>query len=82
MKLIQWEQAWSIEFHPDKCNVLRIKSKRKIIKYYNLLHNIIQKEAPKAKYLGITMNTRFSWKKYALEICSKINQTRQYLQRN
>ena len=82
MKLIQWEQAWSIEFHPDKCNVLRIKSKRKIIKYYNLLHNIIQKEAPKAKYLGINMNTRFSWMKYAHEICSKINQTRQYLQRN
>ena len=42
-KLIQWEKSWSIEFHPDKCNTkfLRIKSKRKVIKFRYLLHNVI-----------------------------------------
>ena len=52
-----------MEFHPDKCKVLRIKNKRKVIKYSYLLHNVILKEASNANYLGVTMNNRLSWKK-------------------
>ena len=83
-KLIQWEQSWSIEFHPDKCNTkfLRIKSKRKVIKFRYLLHNVILEEVSNAKYLGITMNTRLSWKKHVHGICGKGNQMRQLLQGN
>ena len=81
-KLIQWEQSWSMEFHPDKCKVLRITNKRKTIKYRYLLHNVILKEVSNAKYLGVTMNTRLAWKKHVHEICGKANQTRQFLQRN
>ena len=32
-KLMQWKQSWLMEFHPDKCKVLRITNKRKLIKY-------------------------------------------------
>ena len=59
-KLMQWEQSWSMEFHPDKCKVLRITNKRKVIKYHYLLHNVILKEVPNAKYLGVMMNTRLT----------------------
>ena len=79
---MQWEQSWTMELHPDKCKVLRITKKRKVIKYRYLLHNVILKEVSNAKYLGITMNTRLSWKKHVYEICGKANQTRQFLQRN
>ena len=81
-KLIQWEQSWSMEFHPDKCKVLRITNKKKVIKYRYLLHNVILKEVSNAKYLGVTMITRLPWKKHVHEICGKANQTRQFLQRN
>ena len=80
--LMQWEQSWSMEFHPDKCKVLRIINKRKVIKYRYLLHNVILKEVSNAKYLGVAMNIRLSWKKHAYEICGKANETRQLLQRN
>ena len=77
--LIQWEQSWSMEFHPDKCKVLRITNKRKVIKYRYLLHNVILKEISNAKYLRIMMNTRLSWKNHVHEICGKAtNQMRQF----
>ena len=71
-----------MEFNPDKCKVLRIANKRKVIKYRYLLHNVIIKEVSNAKYLCITMNTRLRWKNHVHEICGKANQTRQFLQRN
>ena len=57
-ELIQWEQSWSVEFHPDKCKVLRSTIKRKVINYCYILHNVILKKVSNAKYLGETMNTR------------------------
>ena len=81
-KLMQWEQSWSMEFHPDKCKVLKITNKRKVIKYRYLLHNVILNEFSNTKYVGVTMNTRLSWKKHVHEICGKSDQTRQFLQRN
>ena len=73
----RWEQSLSMEFHPDKWKVLRIRIKRKVIKYRYLLYNVILKEVSNTNYLGVMMNTRLSWKKHVHEICSKANQTRQ-----
>ena len=61
-----------MEFHPNKCKVLRITNKRRVIKYCYLLHNVILREVSNAKYCG----------KSIYEICGKANQTRQFLQRN
>ena len=72
-KLIQWEKSWSMQFHPDNCRVLRVTNKRKVIKCRYLLHNVILKEVSNVKYLGVTMNTRLSWKKHVHEICGKAN---------
>ena len=77
-KLVQWEQSWLMEFHIDKCEVLRITNKRKVIKYHYLLHNVILKEVSNTNYLSVTMNTRLLWKKHVDEICGKANQTRQF----
>jgi hypothetical protein len=31
---IKWEQNWLISFHPDKCNIMNITTKRNPIKAY------------------------------------------------
>ena len=71
-----------MEFNPGKSKVLRIPNKRKVIKYRYLLHNVILKEVSSTKYLGVTINTRLSWKKHVHEKCGKANPMRQFLQRN
>ena len=71
-----------MEFHPDKCKVLRISNKRKVIKYSYLLHNAILKECSNAKYRRVMMITRLSWKNHVHGICGKANQTRHCIQRN
>ena len=35
----KWEQTWSMKFHPDRCKVLAITNKRKIIIFDYKIHN-------------------------------------------
>ena len=62
LKLEQWESDWSMEFNPDKCEVIRVTKKQKPIIFPYKLHNIELKATENAKYLGITINEEFSWK--------------------
>ena len=55
LKLEQWESDWSMEFNPDKCEVIRVTKKQKPIIFPYKLHNIELKATENAKYLGITI---------------------------
>ena len=37
--LQDWEKTWMMEFHPDKCQLLRVTNKRKIIQAEYTIHN-------------------------------------------
>ena len=80
--LTKWENKWSIEFHPDKCTLLRITNKLKPIKasYYKHSHKIDTVDT--GIYLGVLVNKKLSWKPHVDTICKKANQTRAFLQRN
>ena len=39
-KLEEWESTWSMEFNPDKCEVIRISNKHNPIMYLYKLHGI------------------------------------------
>ena len=41
-KLAEWEGKWKMAFHPDKCNVLTITRKRKIVREYHLHGDTLQ----------------------------------------
>ena len=69
--LVQWEQQWSMEFHPQKCKVLRITNKRKITDAQYQIHNTTLEIVEKAKYLGVTIDKRLSWKDHIGAITGK-----------
>ena len=50
-KLEKWQSNWSMEFKPDKCEVIRIAKRKKAIIFPYKLDNIELKSAETAKYL-------------------------------
>ena len=63
-KLEEWESTWSMEFSPDKCEVIRMSNKRKPIMYPYKLHGTELKSAETAKYLGVTISKDLNWKSH------------------
>ena len=74
-----WEQLWSMEFHPNKCKLLRITNKRKLI-ITNYNENL--ESVDTAKYLGVIINKRLKWNTHINMVCKKGTQTQNFLQRN
>ena len=58
--LVNWEQTWSMKFHSDKCKVLTITSKRKIIRFDYKIHNKFLEKVDHAKYLGVHIDKKTS----------------------
>ena len=58
--LVKWEQTWSMKFHSDKCKVLTITSKRKIIRFDYKIHNKFLEKVDHAKYLGVHIDKKTS----------------------
>ena len=80
--LEKWEKSWSMEFHPDKCKVLRISNKIKPVIGAYKLHDKVLENVDQAKYLGVTIQKKLSWKPHIQNITKKANQTIGFLQRN
>ena len=82
LKLEQWESDWSMEFNPDKCEVIRVTKKHNPIIYPYKLHNIELKATENAKYLGVMINKEFSWKPHIENMTSKAFNTLKFIKRN
>ena len=77
-----WEARWSMEFNPDKCEVLRVTNKRRpILATYNI-HGRSLNQVDTAKYLGVKLHSKLQWKPHIDMISKKANSTRAFLQRN
>ena len=71
-----------MEFHPEKCKLLRITNKRKIVDASYFIHGVQLEKVEQAKYLGVTITKNVNWKKHINNIISKATNVRLYLQRN
>ena len=61
-QLTKWEKLWSMEFHPNKCFVLRVTNKRKCIDADYSIHDKKLERVDHANYLGVTISKDLSWK--------------------
>ena len=71
--LAKWEKRWQMQFHPDKCQVLRITNKRNPIIFNYTLHDHILATVTQANYLGVTITNDLNWKQH-VENITKIGQ--------
>ena len=81
-ELQKWEKQWSMEFHPDKCKVLRVTNKTKPSKGDYTIHNHPLELVDEAKYLGVIIQKRLKWNAHVAMTCKKATQSRIFLQRN
>jgi hypothetical protein len=80
--LQRWEKDWMMEFHPQKCQILHITNKKKLIRQPYNIHGHILEEADTAKYLGLNFQKSLSWNHHIDTITRKANNARSFLQRN
>ena len=69
--LQEWEDKWKMEFHPDKCQVLRITNKLKPIQASYSIHGKTLKETKSAKYLGVVIDSKLNWNEQNKNVCKK-----------
>ena len=77
-----WESKWKMEFHPGKCQHLRITNKIKPIDSQYRIHGITIEKTESAKYLGIVIDSNLKWKQHYKEVSKKTNGVLALLRRN
>ena len=77
-----WEKKWKMEFHPGKCQYLKITNKKKPINSIYKIHNTPISETDSAKYLGVVIDTKLKWKPHFSELTKKCNSTLSFIKRN
>ena len=80
--LQMWEKINKMEFHPQKCQVMSITNKRSPYKHTYQIHNISLQKVNKAKYLGITIDDKLTYKQHISDISSKAHCTMSFIQRS
>ena len=69
-------------FHPEKCVVIQISSKRSTISANYTLHNHQLDVVDSSKYLGVTINKNLRWDDHINSITARVNRTLGFLKRN
>ena len=81
-ELERWEANWSMKFHPDKCQLLSVTTKRKPSSFNYNIHNTHIQQTENANYLGVNINSKLSWNKHIDNTCNKGIKTINFIHRN
>ena len=81
--LEKWETTWHMQFHPQKCTVIRINpNRRRLINTSYQIHGHTLEVVDSSKYLGVTISEDLSWRKHIDDTVNKANKTLGYVWRN
>ena len=83
-RLANCEKRWQMEFHPEKCQVLRVskKTKASTICHDYILHGHTLEVVDNVKYLGVTISGNLKWDVHVSHITNKANSTLAVLKHN
>ena len=70
------------EFHPKKCQVTNITSKRNIISHKYNIHGHTLEVVDSAKYLGLSIHKSLKWNDHINQVTKKANSSLAFLRRN
>ncbi len=81
--LAAWEHKWQMEFHPGKCQILRVTRNwtSKIESNY-VIHGHTLKIVDAEKYLGVTITSDLNRNQHIAKIKNKATSALSFLQRN
>ena len=72
--LQKWESEWQMNFHPEKCQVIRIcTNKRFRRETTHTLHGHILEAVESAKYLRVIIGEDLQWKTHIDNITAKVS---------
>ena len=80
--LQKWEAKWKMEFHPQKCQHLRITNKQKPLDHTYHIHGINLNLTPSARYLGVVIDSGLKWKDHHIATLKKANNVLAFIKRN
>ena len=80
--LAEWEQRWGMEYHPDKCNILRVTRKRQPIAATYTLRGHQLKVIDHATHLGVEIANNLTWNTHINKVKTKANRTLGFIKRN
>jgi len=81
-RLEGWEKRWQMEFHPGKCQVIRVTKSPKPLDTNYYLHGHKLEVVSSAKYLGVTISNDLKWNVHLQNVKNKANRTQGMLRRN
>ena len=74
-KLHEWASTWQMAFNVSKCAVLSITTKRKPSIYHYKMDGELVPRTDNQDYLGVTINSKLSWKPHISKVTKKANKT-------
>ena len=70
---MSWAEEWSMFFHPEKCEVIRVTNKKKPLNSVYKMSDHVLKMVEDKKYLGITLQKNLNWNKQVQNVTTKAN---------
>ena len=69
--LQDWSTRWLMQFHPEKCKVMKLGRQRSVIQYH--MNNVVLGEIEAEMHLGVVLDNQISFKNHVAVITSKAN---------
>ncbi|MCG8047725.1 MAG: reverse transcriptase family protein, partial [Candidatus Thiodiazotropha endolucinida] len=80
--LTEWETKWGMDFHPQKCSVLKVTRARSPSVHNYTLKGTTLAEESCTKYLGILLQSNLGWASHINQKVKKANSMLGFLKRN